>query len=804
MQQCHGKDKAATSAMPNHSKGTAAASAMPYHVKDKAATIAMQPKQVFADENIVQEPLAHPDRIRQRGLNRLPSLRGKEMADTRSSSLLSRKHLGKERSPSLSHKLKEKVDTGLIPHMHNAKVKMCPSDQFRHHIQGIQRPVKTESRLAREMSQKRREKVDTGPVPRKHGAMEKTCVSDQDMWPFKTEACLAGEMSQKRMEKVDTGSNPQKHHAMEKTCTSDQDMWPFKTEACLAGEMSQKRMEKVDTGSNPQKHNAKEKNQDMWPFKTEACLAREMSQRRMEKVDTGSNQQKHSAEKKTCPPDQLCPHTHGIQRKERLSVEKKHTKSNTSFPAKRTSPQLRTRTSYRCSDAGTGRPIDAHDHGNTGAIQEQKQVYAATQVDEDVGDIIQKLNELGLGEDIEFEEYYGYLQQLPPDPRVDTYTELNLEDYFNMDLRHAVYRIRSYKLLKKESNNELCCDELKECPMELLDREEFPTDFLVKMRYFSFFDNDGILDWFFDPDLCKLACVNDYQRLVPRKHSAYEYAGWVVYRGYLHSYEMQHEYIEYFETLLRELKWLKDCLPSKFSPLTVSKIRTRGIYQATKIATRFSKITTHLARIGFRDCFNYMSIEATWCNGSDGLYFEIWKRVTQQKESFRDSLKEVYKLNKCPSLQDSIKYAMEHDCSMMETAFLRCTVGAGITKEVPEDKAQELIAEAVEKLRIKPKFYDGYIRKKIDIAKAIGMITEDSSTDTLKDDYKLNKCPSFQHSIKYALEEDCSVREWMVSEDKAQELIAEAVKKPRIKPEFCDDISEKIEIAKPVGTITVE
>uniref|UniRef100_A0A453CW19 Uncharacterized protein n=1 Tax=Aegilops tauschii subsp. strangulata TaxID=200361 RepID=A0A453CW19_AEGTS len=130
------------------------------------------------------------------------------------------------------------------------------------------------------------------------------------------------------------------------------------------------------------------------------------------------------------------------------------------------------------------------------------------------------------------------------------------------------------------------------------------------------------------------------------------------------------------------LRWLKDCLPSKFSSLSVSKIRTRGIYQATKIATRFSKITTHLARIGFRDCFNYMCIEATWCNGSDGLYFEIWKRVTQQKESFRDSLKEVYKLNKCPSLQDSIKYAMEHDCSVMETAFLRCTVGAGITNEV--------------------------------------------------------------------------------------------------------------------------
>ena len=85
--------------------------------------------------------------------------------------------------------------------------------------------------------------------------------------------------------------------------------------------------------------------------------------------------------------------------------------------------------------------------------------------------------------------------------------------------------------------------------------------------------------------------------------------------------------------------------------------------------------------------------------------------LNNAQESFRDSLKEVYKLNKCPSLQDSIKYAMEHDCSVMETAvgsssqiifkskihdmhaylfcifpssfqFLRCTVGAGITNEV--------------------------------------------------------------------------------------------------------------------------
>ncbi|XP_044328701.1 uncharacterized protein [Triticum aestivum] len=294
-------------------------------------------------------------------------------------------------------------------------------------------------------------------------------------------------------------------------------------------------------------------------------------------------------------------------------------------------------------------------------------------------------------------------------PRVDTSNKLDLMARFRMDLRHAVYRIISYKLLNKESKNELCRLELMECPMDLLDKDEFPKDFLVEMQYFSFFERTGALDWFFDPDLP--AGLNDYQRLVPHDHGHGEYAFWGAYRSYFHSYEMQLEYIKYFETLLRELEWLKDCLPRKFSSRTVNKIRTRGIYQATKIAARFCNITPHLARIGFDDCFTYMSFEATWCNGSDDLYFEIWKRVTQQKESFRNTLKEVYELNKCPSLQESIKYAIEDDCSVMKTAvgsssqtifksrirnmhaylfcffplsfqFLRCTAGAGITKEV--------------------------------------------------------------------------------------------------------------------------
>ncbi|RLM98275.1 hypothetical protein C2845_PM06G06070 [Panicum miliaceum] len=53
--------------------------------------------------------------------------------------------------------------------------------------------------------------------------------------------------------------------------------------------------------------------------------------------------------------------------------------------------------------------------------------------------------------------------------------------------------------------------------------------------------------------------------------------------------------------------------------------------------------------------------------------------------------------------------------------FHNCT--EGITEEVTEEKAQDLIADAITKLRTRPKFYADYIRKKIEIARAIGIVS---------------------------------------------------------------------------------
>lgn len=70
-------------------------------------------------------------------------------------------------------------------------------------------------------------------------------------------------------------------------------------------------------------------------------------------------------------------------------------------------------------------------------------------------------------------------------------------------------------------------------------------------------------------------------------------------------------------------------------------------------------------------------------------------------------------------------------CSNFENEFLACTACleefAEDKAQVTEDKARQLIAEALRKETRKPKFYEDYCRKKIGIAQAIGLIPSVSS-----------------------------------------------------------------------------
>ena len=50
-------------------------------------------------------------------------------------------------------------------------------------------------------------------------------------------------------------------------------------------------------------------------------------------------------------------------------------------------------------------------------------------------------------------------------------------------------------------------------------KEDYPPGLLEEERFFRCCEEeDGKLDWFFHPDYCKLAGLEDYQRLVPRNY----------------------------------------------------------------------------------------------------------------------------------------------------------------------------------------------------------------------------------------------------------------------------------------------
>jgi hypothetical protein len=197
-----------------------------------------------------------------------------------------------------------------------------------------------------------------------------------------------------------------------------------------------------------------------------------MSQKQRGKVD--------NAKEKMCPPEQ---HGRGVQGPDSMTEagaageKKQHTRSNTSsLPTKRSTPQLKTRTSSRCSNASTSRPVDPHDRGNTAADQEQRE-SAEINIFQVMDDIIQKMNELGLGEDIGFEEYYGgYMMQLPTTPTIDTTLKLDPIDMREMAIRHAVYRIRAFKVPIRPC---LCFSIIKCC--------SFCTSvFIVNSRYLPY------------------------------------------------------------------------------------------------------------------------------------------------------------------------------------------------------------------------------------------------------------------------------------------------------------------------------
>ncbi|KAK3137414.1 hypothetical protein QOZ80_5BG0451900 [Eleusine coracana subsp. coracana] len=347
--------------------------------------------------------------------------------------------------------------------------------------------------------------------------------------------------------------------------------------------------------------------------------------------------------------------------------------------------------------------------------------------------VIQQLNKLGLGEDISYEEFEVYLEQLPNTPCFDDSIRPGYDQLDELQICNILYRIKYCKFIQQMRNEgEIYNAELEDDhPLyHLVDKLECLgedvtklkgnrlLDYLHKKGLLREIENDEIFDWSF---LRTVAGLDDYQRLVPQNYGDCGYVNWAIYRGYFHSYKVELEYLSYWEELLKNLKWMEDYVLMERPSLTWGKICTRGCYQAIKIASRFSNITESVARGAYYECIETMCLDICWYKELDGVYFEIWQQIKKLKMTFRDALDSVYKSNKFPLQYHKMKDALDDDdWSDMEKEFHICTTN--ITMEMTENIAREFIADAIKSQRERPKFYAQYIKKKIKIAKILGMI----------------------------------------------------------------------------------
>ncbi|CAN6358654.1 unnamed protein product [Urochloa humidicola] len=350
--------------------------------------------------------------------------------------------------------------------------------------------------------------------------------------------------------------------------------------------------------------------------------------------------------------------------------------------------------------------------------------------------LIQQMNELGVGEeseDISHEELQGYYQLLPCEPpRVNAFLEMDDEEEIKrIQARHVLCRIKYYKVTQQWRNDDDELEDqydvphLKEKLKYFVEHEtelegDHILDRLDKEGLPWYIEKDDIFDWIFQ--YRTVAALDDYQRLIPENAGGCEYVHFDDYREYFHKYEIELEYLDFWEELSKKLKWMEEYIHFGWPTLKWRRICSRGESQAIKIATVFSNITVRLAHAAYYEFIDSMNMEFCWYKELDGVYFEIWKRVTKLKKSFREALYEVYELDMFPLRQNVMKYALESGSLEFEREFHNCT--EDITEEVTEEKAQDLIADAITKLRTRPKFYAQYIKKKIEIARAIGIIPQ--------------------------------------------------------------------------------
>uniref|UniRef100_A0ACD5XIK3 Uncharacterized protein n=1 Tax=Avena sativa TaxID=4498 RepID=A0ACD5XIK3_AVESA len=315
-------------------------------------------------------------------------------------------------------------------------------------------------------------------------------------------------------------------------------------------------------------------------------------------------------------------------------------------------------------------------------------------------------------DDIPYEEIVKDSKQLKSrrTTPIDEYDKLDdPEEVDEPELKRALYRIKALLLLKGKG-----IDKLDNAALE----RKYPRELIVENSYFLGYENHEAFGWYFDSKLCQLAALTDYQRLVIFNHCEDQYQDWSRYRSYYNTPETDRDYLLYWKAIAEKIKWTEDYMYVETSSREWSNIRRKASYQAIRIATDFENIHQDLALVGIDELLWSTRLYVYYLKDLDGVFFEIWKRVIKEenvKDCFKKSLKEVYDLKMFPSRERAMKCEQT-----IAEQFHMCTVG--ITKEVPETKARDLIAHQVRHKLAMTRGYDHYARKKLKVAEYIGLI----------------------------------------------------------------------------------
>uniref|UniRef100_A0ACD5T846 Uncharacterized protein n=1 Tax=Avena sativa TaxID=4498 RepID=A0ACD5T846_AVESA len=280
--------------------------------------------------------------------------------------------------------------------------------------------------------------------------------------------------------------------------------------------------------------------------------------------------------------------------------------------------------------------------------------------------------------------------------------------------RLALYRIKANELFLEGKDLDIA--QLK---------EDYSSDTLRDEGYFEHYEMNR--EWYFNPEYCKRSALDDYQRLVLRCDVDDTYTNWESYHRTCATLKCDLEFLQFYEELSSKLKSIED---DDVEPTKEHFVAQRNIYdikahdEAPKIAARFCNISAHLVYIGVTDSACSAMFDLVYRKDLDRVLFDIWKRIAKDKVDFKVALEDLYKRGLYPLQQRFIKAELEeHSLRSITIKEAYYTHVSHIDEKVPEDEVLVLIKEAIDKIVPKRLTYVDYVRKKMEVAKELGVIS---------------------------------------------------------------------------------